>query len=417
MCYSKLHFMKKIYLPLLLLVIASNTLHAQFSEFRNSDDAPTNFLLNSNNNTLQIGGRVSAFYGYRFVKDGVTNLSHNNFAMKDVDIDVIGTTRSKFVYEVQFSLLDLVTAATTQNSVPSAPGLKAAYVSYEGNKLPFRVELGYDKLPYSMGSLNDAYNTPMWSHANLVGGDFFSRRDLGLTLTQRLWKNRLSIYGGIYSGLGETIFQYGGDASGRPEYVGRVDLAYPSHFKYDAIDEKGSAVPAFRLGVNARYTDKTQPAGRSITTDVPDALGTYDLSMVNGKKLVYGGDFIFKYKGLSLLFEADYMNVKPADATDPLYEATPITFNGKVVHAGGFVTGANYNWKKAHSVFSINYENINANDLLAGHAEWLYIGYAYKFSGFNSVFKAEFYRPLKEDVASDPLKYNSQIRVGYQIVF
>ena len=79
--------------------------------------------------------------------------------------------------------------------------------------------------------------------------------------------------------------------------------------------------------------------------------------------------------------------------------------------------GVNYNWTKIRSVFSLNYENYNANDLIDGHAEWLYFGYAYKVGGFNSVIKAEYYKCLTEDKIQDPLNYTAQYRVGYQIVF
>lgn len=409
--------MKKLLFLTITALAFVNSSFAQFSEFRN-EEAPSNFTLNSENNILQISGRVAAYYQHRIMKTGQTNLSHNGFMPKDADLDILGTTKSKFVYEIQFSLLDLANAAISQNTAdPAAPGIKAAYVSYEGKAIPFRIKLGYDKVPYSQGSLNDAYGTPMWSHANLVGGDFYSRRDLGLTLSKSLWQKRIHIYGGIYSGLGENVFEYGNDASGHPEYIGRIDIAYPGRYKYDAIDEDQTPKPTFRVGVNARYTNKTQPVGRSLSSDVPDAPGAYGLRVVNGKKLVYGADFTAKYKGISVLFETEMININPADSTDPLYEATPTTFNGKVVHAGGIVTGINYDWKKIHSVFSVNYENINANDLIKGHQEWLYLGYAYKVNGFNSVFKIEYYKPMTEDGASNPLKYTDQVRIGYQIIF
>jgi hypothetical protein len=409
--------MKKLLFLTITALAFVNSSFAQFSEFRN-EEAPSNFTLNSENNILQISGRVAAYYQHRLMKTGQTNLSHNGFTPKDADLDILGTTKSKFVYEIQFSLLDLANAAISQNTAdPAAPGIKAAYVSYEGKALPFHIKLGYDKVPYSQGSLNDAYSTPMWSHANLFGGDFYSRRDLGLTLSKSLWQKRIHVYAGIYSGLGENVFEYGNDASGRPEYIGRIDFAYPGRYKYDVIDEDQTPKPTFRVGINARYTNKTQPVGRSLTADVPDVAGPYGLRIVNGKKLVYGADFTARYKGISVLFETDMININPADSTDPLYEATPGTFNGKVVHAGGFVTGANYDWKKIHSVFSVNYENINANDLIKGRQEWLYIGYAYTVNSFNSVFKIEYYKPMTEDGASNPLKYTDQIRIGYQIIF
>lgn len=422
--------MKKLILFTLTLLSLYNISFAQYSEFRNEEDQLNSITIGNKENGLQLNGRIAAYYENRWLKDGQTNLRHNGFAMKDADIDILGKTKNQFIYELQVSLLDLVSAASmgntnnlqTQNASNASPnpqntGFKAAYMAYEGDKLPFHVKLGYDKVPYSQGSLNDAYSTPMWSHANLVGGDFFSRRDMGITLYKSLWKQRINIYAGAYSGLGENVFEYGNDASGKPEYIGRIDVSYPSRFKYSAIDEASSPIPVFRVGLNARYTDKTQPAGHSLTTDVPDAPGAYGIRIINGKKTMYGGDFIIKYKGISLLFEADLIQMQPADAGDALYGATPTSFNNGMVKAGGITTGINYNWKSIHSTFSVNYEQINGNDLIAGDEQWLYLGYAYKVNGFNSVLKLEYYKPLKEDVNLNPLKYTSQLRIGYQFVF
>jgi len=139
--------------------------------------------------------------------------------------------------------------------------------------------------------------------------------------------------------------------------------------------------------------------------------------MVDGKKTIYGGDFIAKYKGISFLFEADIIHASPVDPEDPLFEGTPASFNNGVVNAGGFCSGLNYNWEKIRSVFSLQYEDVNGNDLAPGFEQWLYVAYAYKFDGFRSVLKIEYYKPLKEDAISDPLKYTDEVRIGYQIVF
>jgi len=265
----------------------------------------------------------------------------------------------------------------------------------------------------------------MWNHGDLYGGDLFARRDLGLTLQSRLWKNRINIYGGIYSGMGENIFQYGNDASGRFEYIGRVEFSYPGKMKYHIIDHENSPAIQFRVAVNARYEDKTQPTGVSIMTDYPAMPGKFGIRMINGKRAVYGADAIVKFKGISATFETDMVRMQPSSDTDPLYYGTPASFNGKYVNAGGYNTSLNYNWEKMHSVFSVMYEEFNTNDLavninprhLAGLQAWLYFGYAYKINGFNSVFKVEYYRPTIEAANLNPLKYDGQIRMGYQLVF
>lgn len=426
--------MKPFYLAAILLLVTT-AVYGQFSSYDTTENntylSSGTFTLNSDNNVMQIGGRVSGYYEDRFLKSGITNKKHNGFAFKDVDLDILGKTSGKFVYEVQLSLLDIVSAASVANSATSATvqaasninpnpdnnGFKAAYIAYEGKKLPFHVKFGYDKLPYSMGSLNDVYSTPFWSHPNLVGGDMFSRRDLGVTLYRSFWEKRVNVYGGVYSGLGENVFEYGGDASGKPEYVGRIDVSYPKRYKYDLIDAEVSPVPVFRVGINARYADKTQPAGYSIYTDAPDAPGSYGLRIADGKRMAYGGDFTFKYMGFSANLEGHILELRPTDNSNPLYEATPAAFNKGYVKAGGYVGGVNYNWSAIHSVFAVSFEDINWNDLIKGEEQWLYFGYAYNVVGFNSVFKVQYYLPVKEDAAQDPLKYTGQIRVGYQIVF
>ena len=417
--------MKKLLLFTLVGVAVSAVSHAQFSEFQNNI-GPTPFTLSSDNNTLEIGGRTSFYYENRLLKPGrnYSNLSHNGFDVKDADLDILGKTVTKFVYEFHLSLIDLATAAATGNTAkPANPGIKAAYLQYRG--FPVYIKLGYDKVPFSQGSLSEVWGTPMWSHANLYGGDLFSRRDLGLTLQSRLWKNRINLYGGIYSGMGENFFEYGNDASGRFEYIGRAEFSWPGKMKYHVIDEENSPTLQFRVAVNARYTDKTQPNGGTTLANYPDMTNTYGgIRMINGKRGVYGADALVKFKGISATFETEMIRMQPASDADPLYWGTPTSFNGKYVKAGGYCAGLNYNYEKLHSVVSVMYEEFNTNDLavngsaahVANTQAWLYFGYAYKVNGFNSVIKVEYYRPAIES-NENPLKYDGQIRFGYQIVF
>jgi len=410
--------MKKVVLFTLLAGTVATASYGQsnFSEFT---DNPSAFTLGSDNNTLQIGGRLSWYYEDRFLKSGQTNMDHNSFDLKDADLDLLGKTANKFTYEFHYSLADLVNQANTwaypKNASPTTPGFKAAYIEYQGFKI--HIKVGYDKIPFSQSNIEHEHETPFWSHPDLTSGDFFSRRDVGLTLSSSLYQNRINLYAGAYTGMGENFFEYGEDESGTFEYVARAEFCYPSKMSYNEIDEENSPILHFRVAGNIRYENKTQPNGGSVDALYPDEVGAYDTRMVNGERTIYGGDAIIKYRGLSLTLEDDIMNMKPSSATDPLFNGTAESFNNGVVHAGGFISDLNYNWQKIHSVISVGYENTNANDLIAGNFQWLNIGYAYKVNGFNSCIKAEYYYPLQEDVNSNPLKYNGQIRIGYQIVF
>ncbi len=405
--------MKKLLLLTLLAGTISNVSYGQFSEFQ---DNPSSFTINSGNNTLQFGGRISFYYENRFLKPGQTNLKHNGFDVKDADLDLLGKTSNNFSYEFHYSLVDIITAAATQNTNnPANPGFKAAYLQYEGFKI--KIKIGYDKLPFSQSNIMHEHETPFWGHPNLTGGDLFSRRDIGLTLTTHLLHKKINLYAGAYSGMGENFFQYGTDQSGTFEYVGRAEFAYPSKMSYNEIDEENSPIVHFRIGANIRYEDKTQPGAASVATLYPDAIGAYGTRIISGKRTVYGGDAIIKYRGISATFESDILNMKPNSQSDGLYGGTSSTLNKGKVNAGGFTSDLNYDNEKIHSVFSVGYENTNANDLIAGHQEWVTLAYAYKLSGFNSCAKIEYYIPATEDVNSNPLKYTGQLRVGYQIVF
>ncbi len=405
--------MKKILLLTLLAGALTNVSYGQFSEFT---DNPSAFTLSSDKNTLQIGGRVSFYYEDRFLKSGQTNLDHNGFDVKDMDLDILGKTANKFTYEVHYSLVDLVTAAATGNTNnPANPGFKSAYVQYEGFKV--HIKIGYDKLPFSQSNIEHEHETPFWGHPNLTGGDLFSRRDIGITLNTELYQNRINLFAGAYSGMGENFFEYGNDESGTFEYVARAEFSYPSKMGYNEIDEENSPLVHFRIAGNVRYEDKTQPGNNTVDALYPDEIGAYGTRMINGTRTVYGGDAIIKYKGLSATFETDILNMKPSSPSDALFNATAASFNKGIVNAGGFTTDLNYNWQKIRSVFSVGYENFNANDLIAGNQEWVTLAYAYKLNGFNSCAKIEYYIPTKEDVNSNPLKYNGQLRVGYQVVF
>ena len=298
-------------------------------------------------------------------------------------------------------------------SRPIIPASAVVFIKYSG--LPVHIKLGWDKIPYSQSSLTDIYESPFWNRDLLTGGDMFSRRDMGLTLSSSLLKEKINIYAGAYSGIGEYYIVNGdNDASGQPEYVGRADFSFPEKYDYKSVDINGSKKFRFRAGANARYTNKTQPGNYSLSSTL---LGDYGLNMVDGKKTVYGFDASAEYRHLSIQFEHDKLILKPADQTNALFHGTPASFNDGKVYAGGWVATINYYWKDIHSVLSAKYDQENLNDLVAGKEENFHIGYAYLVSGWHSCLKFEWIRPLTEDVASDPIHYTNNFRIGLQVLF
>ena len=367
-----------------------------------------------NKNVLNIGGLFSAYYNYRLPVTGYVNNKHDEFGLRDMVVDFYGKAYKDFSYELKVDFANLISDAVSGGTIsPDNPGLRSAYVQYNG--LPVHVKIGWDKVPYSQGSLTDIFESPYWSRDLLTSGDMFSRRDMGLTLSTALANEQVNIYAGAYSGIGEYFLLNGdNDASGQPEYIGRVDFSFPKKYDYKSVDLEGSKVFKFRIGANGRYTNKTQPGNYTISSKI---LGDYDLNIVDGKKSIYGFDFSAEYNHFSFQAEYDKITLKPVDPTNTLFHGTTSAFNGGKVNAGGWVGTVNYFWKTANSVISAKFDEENLNDLVAGKQENLHIGYAYLVNGWHSCLKAEWIRPLKQDYNSDPINYTNNFRIGLQVLF
>jgi Phosphate-selective porin O and P len=411
--------MKKIFVIVCIALTAALKGEAQsaFSEFAGTDTLAHEFILGDTANTIQFGGRISGYYEYRDLKNISFNRKHDGWAVKDLDLDVLGKTKNNFRYEIQYSLADIVTAAATRNTAdPASPGFKAAYIQYEGK---LKVKFGYDKLPYALGSITPGHLTAFWSHNNINGGDYFSRRDFGLTLNYTALHHHINLFAGAYSGMGENFFEYGNDPSGTFEYIARAEYTLTGKMKYRLIDENRSSKPQLRIAGNIRYMDKSQPGNSTVpfANTYPDAVGAYSTRICNGTRTVIGADAIFLYKGFSASFEIHKLTLQPVDTGDALFYNTPNSYNKGGVNAGGYILNANYYLAKIKTVFSATFEDDRANDLAGNDQQWLTVACSYNLNSFNSCAKIEYYNALKEDAVCNPLKYVWQLRIGYQIVF
>ena len=373
--------------------------------------AQAQFTINSGDNTLEIGGRVASYYNYRVNKPDEISNKKNSFALRNLQINIEGQRGNKFEYRLQVDLATLAAGGVTVAA--ESPGLMQAYIAYVA--LPVKVKFGYSFVPFSQGSLGSVYESPFWSRGILVSGTLSSRRDLGLTLSSSLLKQRLNLYGGVYSGLGENLIAVGSsDASGQVEVIGRADMAWPARMRYREIDEVGVPVPMLRVGANARYTNKTQVVGTVLPTALIDP---NNLRFIDGKRSVYGLDAMFAYRHFTAQAEYQRLVATPSQAGDILFNNATADASGGKVNAGGYVATVNYDFLKVKSVLSVRYEDVNLNDLVYGKQQWLYVGYAYTMNGFRNVIKVQYSRPVTEDVAQNPLKYTDQIRAGWQYTF
>ena len=387
--------MKKTVCLLFILLTGSLT-HAQIS-------------VSSGEHNLEISARIATFYNQRYLKPGEEDQDKNRFRLRDAQLIVEGRIKDEWEYEVQVDFADIA-SSNFDDIDPENPGLLDAFVTYKGLDA-FNIKVGYSKLPYSRSSLTPFPYSTYWQRAQIARGDLFSRRDVGLTLYKDFWKKRLDVYAGVYTGLGESSLRGDNDASGNPEYVARVNLAYPAPMKYREIDYVHTPIPLFAIGVNGRFANKSLPDGENF----PDgAAGEFGLKAVDGKKYTYGMDFTFQYMGFSGEFEIHQIKAEPQNESDPLFLGlTPDQTDGEVF-AGGYFTKLNYFFKDISTIVSVRYEQLDLNDLNAGDSQRFSAALAYQLKGFDAMVKLQYFNNLNEQETLDPLDWNEQIRVGLQ---
>lgn len=363
--------------------------------------------------SLEISGGISAYYNHRFVKPDATNQNQNKnrFGLRDAQLQIEGRYGQVWEYELQVDFADFASSAIGEAD-PENPGLMDAYIKYKGLKF-VDIQLGYGKTPYSRSSLVPFIYSPYWQRAEIVRGNVFSRRDVGITLSKSFWKQRIGIYAGAYNGIGEISLRGDNDASGALEYIGRVEFAFPQRMRYRDIDERNVHIPLFAIGLNGRFTDRKLPEGATFPSF---AAGEYGIKVIDGKRYVYGLDAVIMYRGLSASFEIHQMRGTPRNPNSILFQGYTQEQAGGYFLAGGYVTQLNYFSKLLRSIFSVRYEQLDLNDLVNGRSERFSCAYGFQLKRFNSMLKIQYTKILKEE-SIDPLRWSDQIRIGWQYLF
>lgn len=374
-----------------------------------SSASQAQFSINTGENNLEIGGRLSIYGNYRFLKPGETNQKNNLYKVRDAIIDIHGRHGSNWQYRLQADIADLA-AGTTGD--PENPGLMNANITYTGIS-HLNIMAGYGKLPYSYQSMESFVSMPYWQRSQIARGEFFSRRDVGVTLTGSMWNDRVKLYGGMYTGQGELSMKGDNDASGSPEFIGRAEISYPYASKHVEVDYEHTPIPIVSLGVNGRYADKKLPNGKSFDAD---ELGDYNLRVVNGKKYTYGMDAVVRYQGLSGFFEIDQVKAMPQNPNDPLFQGYTMAQTKGKVFAGGMVTELNYNVRSSGTTVSARYEELDVNDLVPGNSKRWGAAVDQKLSGINGSLRLQYFH-IMNDESIDPNKWKDQLRLGLIVRF
>lgn len=355
------------------------------------------FTLQKNENKIDFSGQITTFYNYNHLLPGLDDHKKDALNLRDAQFTVEGKYKKKYEFKLQ---LDFANLMTNRND-PETPGFMDAYMLYKGFRF-LDVKLGYQKLPFSRGSLVSFAYSPFFHRAEIARGNFFSQRDIGLTLNKKMIGDRLRLFAGIYSGMGEQCLYTPNDKSGKLEYLGRIEFTNDPKLKYREIDMAHAEKFIFSLGLGARYAEKAQYTGND-----------YMIKTINGKKQTVGFDAFAIYKGLSVTFETDQIKMTP-NTPERLMNTNTTYFM-----AGGWFTQANYYFIKLNSSLSYRYEVSNMNDIIQGITKMYSLGYNYYLKKYDSVIKINYTRLLSQEVVPnvDPQNYNWQMQIGWQFIF
>jgi len=376
------------------------------------NEAVSQVSLGNGNHVIELSGSVSAYYNARFLKPEETDRKKNMFVLRDAQIQLEGRYKNLVAYEIQFDLADIA-SADNGNADAENPGILDAFVMIRA--VPhLDITAGYAKVPYGRSSQTPFIYSPYWQRAELLRGGLFSRRDVGLTLSTSLWKQRILAYAGIYSGMGEISLRGENDPSGSPEFIGRLEVAYPSRFRHRDVDTRHTPIPMVVAGVNARYTDRTQPAGSVLPAF---AAGEYGLKTIDGRKLTYGIDVAFQYMGFSAQFEMHRMRLQPTSPAHVLFQGIAAEKHKGYVLAGGYVAQLNYHIKPIDLTTSVRFEELNLNDLAIGLYRAGSAALSYTVAKVKTTVKVQYIHVFEEEESINRLKWNDQLRIGIVYVF
>jgi len=371
--------------------------------------ASAQLTLSNGWHTLEIGGSVSMFYNHRILKKGEDDSKKNRFALRDAQLQLKGRVKNLVAYELQVDVADM---AFNQND-PENPGLMEANIRYTGLR-HFYIKAGYGKTPYGRSSLVPFKETVYWQRAEFLRGSVYSRRDVGVSVGGSFLRQLIDFEFGVYTGMGELTLRGDNDASGNPEFVGRVQLAWPTRYRLRDVDENDTYLPMFALGINGRYFDKTQPTGASLPAG---SNGEFGIKVVNGSKYLIAVDGAFQWHGASAQVEWHMGEARLSNPGDVLLQGLPDSVTGSRIKFGALICHVNYHIRRIRTTLSARYEHYNLNDLATGHNERLGASVQFNVPRLPLMLRAQYWHVLNEETTVDPLKWTDQLRIGAIYLF
>lgn len=350
-----------------------------------------------NNHALELTGVIQTMYNHRFYEHTATDQKKNRFLLDDARLQLNGKIKSKWAYQVELNMADLVRVVVDKNQYTPIINANVAYTKLSN----IEIKVGYQRIPFSVSSMTPFFYSAFLQRPEMARGDFFSRRDVGVVIDYSVLNECLSATAGVFTGMGEQSLLGDNDASGAPEYTARIAYSYPSKYRYRDIDLYGTPTPQVRIGANARYANKRSNTGAD-----------YGMKTINGEKYLYGADFSFQYQHFAAQFE-----ILQARLQHRVPTTTEIAYNTNYQLAGGIAAQISYAVPQVRSSLALRYDDFNPNDLVLGDmARTVSVGYVYFIDDYKTAFRVHYFKRLADGTNAKAFT-DDQIRAALQFTF
>ncbi len=272
--------------------------------------ARAQFVLEYPDGELQISGRIRPAFAYRFYPADESNHKKNRFYVHQARIKLEGEMFDVFEYELQIEV----------RGYDEGEIGKDLYLEYKPVST-FMIRAGQFKVPYSRTRMTSTSKLDFTTRP-AVADEFVPGRDRGVMVRLRTSDRKYVLYAGAFAGNGDNTKN--DDELGRPLLAVRAELAPLGKIPKTEGDLELTPSPRFLIGLNAAYSDDAGPTEE----DYPRT--------IRGRKLLFGGDFSFKYNGFYFKFEMNYARLQP------FASLAPITLDTTSYYAGGFLVAASY---------------------------------------------------------------------------
>ena len=341
-----------------------------------------NLRLEHDEGYIDFSGRIQGLYNYRFLFNEDDDYKNNCFRMKQVRFNIKGEFHNNFNFKLSIEY-------SNDEGIPESRDL---WVSYTPIK-PLKFKFGQFKTPVSRSRLTSGGRLLFAKRPTVASDDFVPGRDIGVMIKLLTENKKYSISFGAFTGKG--LNQLKDDSEGMPLIAGRIEVMPFGRVKKGEGDKKQTQKFSIVLGLNGTYSEDAGPA-----VDEEGSIRT-----INGKKILYGGDFTVKYRGFFFSSEIIMAYFEPK--------------NGFDYYAGGFYLQSSYYIRPVRLEPAIRYDEMNPSDQIeTDRQKTITFGINY-FPFHKSFFKVQFnylHRLPSTDEDQNGFKEN-EIRLLTQFAF